>query len=67
MYFVAFNRLDTSRASSFGGIGHIPWMTIMDYCDRVGIHDQEQRDDMEYHINALDAAYQQWAAEKRKK
>lgn len=33
----------------------------MDYCDRMGIDDQEQRDDMEYHIVELDRVYQEWA------
>lgn len=39
----------------------------MDYCDRTGIRDQEQRDDMEYHINALDSVYHEWIASKRGK
>jgi len=38
----------------------------MDYCDRLGITDQDQRDDMEYHINELDSAYREWAEAKRK-
>lgn len=67
IYLMAFFRLDTNRSSSFGGVGSIPWMAIMDYCDRVGITDEEQREDMEHHIYALDSAYQEWAEAQRKK
>jgi len=67
LYLMAFHRLDTCRNASFSGIGNISWAAIMDYCDRTGIRDQEQRDDMEYHINALDSVYQEWIASKRKK
>ncbi|WP_097105783.1 phage tail assembly chaperone [Nitrosomonas ureae] len=66
LFLVAFHRLDTCRTASFGGIGSISWMTIMEYCDRIGITDQSQRDDMEYHINELDSAYREWAEAKRK-
>jgi hypothetical protein len=66
LFLTAFFRLDKCRTASFGGIGDIPWAAIMDYCDRLDINDQEQRDDMEHHINELDQAYREWANSQRK-
>lgn len=67
MYLMAFYRLDTCRNQTMSGMGAISWMMIMEYCDRLGIDEEEQRDDMEHHIGALDTAYQEWANSQRKK
>lgn len=66
MYLTAYYRLDTCRSASFGSIGNISWVAIMDYCDRLEIFDEEQREDMEHHISVLDSAYQEWAEGQRK-
>lgn len=36
----------------------------MEYCDRIGISDLDQREDMEHFVRQMDAAYQDWAAAK---
>lgn len=66
IYIEAFDRLGTCRQIGFGGVGQISWFQIQEYCDRTGITDEEQREDMEYHINALDAAYIDWYSSKNK-
>ena len=67
MFMEAFERLNTGRPVGFGGLGRISWRDIQEYCDRTGITDEEQRDDMEYQINALDAAYLDWWESTNKK
>lgn len=51
----AFMDLDSSRPVGFG-LAPIPWLTIHDYCDRLGL-EEEQREDMHYHIDAMDTAF----------
>lgn len=55
LYYEAFWCLTTCRSLGMG-IGPIPWTAVMEYCDRYQIED-DQRDDMVYHINQMDDAY----------
>ena len=52
-----------SRSASFG-IGPIDWKTIEDYCDRIGV-DDDQREAMHHHIRAMDDAFVEFKSRKK--
>ncbi len=47
--------LEASRQVGMGA-GPIWWNTIQDYCERMGL-DEEQTEAMHVHVKALDGAY----------
>lgn len=55
MYLAAFFRLSGGRPVGMN-LGAISWMMIEEYCDRIGVH-QEQRELMHHHIGRMDKAY----------
>ncbi len=57
LYLGAFLDLDQDRPVGFG-LAPIPWGTVFDYCARLDIVG-EQREDLLYHVKALDAVYRQ--------
>lgn len=62
LYLQAFQDLDSSRLNGMS-MGRIPWVTIYDYCDRIGVIG-DQRTDLIYCIQALDVWYVNWHREK---
>ncbi len=63
LYMQAFMDLDGSRLSGME-MGRIPWLTIFDYCDRIEVTG-DQRTDLIYCVQALDAWYVGWHKEKK--
>lgn len=63
-YFTAFLELTSCRTIGFG-VGPIPWLAIIKYCE---IHEVEgdQRDDLIYHVQVLDGVYLDWENKKAK-
>jgi hypothetical protein len=64
LFYGAFFDLASCRTSGMGE-GPIPWSAIRDYCVTFEI-EGEQREDMFYHVRALDVAYLERQAEKHK-
>lgn len=62
LYMQAFLDLDSSRLSGMS-MGRIPWLTIYDYCDRIGVIG-DQRIDLIYCVQSLDDWYVEWHKEK---
>lgn len=65
LYYSAFMDLTTCRGHSYGTEGAISYLHISEYCM---VHDiwGEQRDDMIYHMQHMDAAYLQYKGNKLK-
>jgi len=55
LFYVAFMDLTTCRSVGFGE-GPIPWDKTSEWCDRNDL-DDEQREDMHFHITRLDTVY----------
>lgn len=64
LYYGAFFDLHTCRPLGMAE-GAIRWMDIHDYCDRLGVS-EDQREDMHYHIRVMDNAYLEWRGKKVK-
>lgn len=64
LYYNAFQDLSSSRQTGFG-IGPISWQAINDYCLTYEIED-EQREDMFYHVVHMDAVYREHVEKKQK-
>lgn len=62
LFMQAFQDLDTSRLNGMS-IGRIPWVQIFDYCDRIEVIG-EQKDDVIYHVQAMDEWYVAWVRKK---
>lgn len=64
-YYAAFLELTSCRFLGFGE-GPISYLSIQNYCE---IHEVEgeQRDDLVYHIQQMDAAYLKWRASQLEK
>ncbi len=62
LYMQTFMDLDGSRINGMS-MGRIPWLTIDDYCERIGVVG-DQRTDLIYCVQALDAWYVDWHREK---
>jgi hypothetical protein len=65
LFYMAFLDLTSCRALGYAQ-GPIPWLAIHHYCEAHGIED-EQREDVFYHVARLDKVYLDWSAEKAKK
>lgn len=65
LYYEAFQRLTTSRAFGMGAVGPIPYSAISGYCKDEGFVGEE-RSDIFYHVERLDAAYMEWQTAKLK-
>lgn len=65
LFYTAFMDLTSCRALGYAQ-GPIPWLAIHHYCEAHEIED-EQREDMFYHVSRLDKTYLDWSAEKAKK
>lgn len=59
LYYNAFGALTTCRM--LGGVlpGAIPWSAIDHYCTVMQI-EEEQREDLFYHVERLDKSYLDW-------
>lgn len=64
LYFSAFLDLMTSRGGT--GDGPISWLTVMQYA-RAYEFDEEQTNDLIYHISRMDQAHMKWIREKAPK
>lgn len=62
LYLDAFLDLNTCRSVGMAE-GPIPWSAIMDYCQAYEI-DGETRDNVMYHVRALDVVYMDHRAKK---
>lgn len=58
LFMQAFTDLDSSRMMSMQ-VGRIPWATIYDYCERIGVSG-EQREDVIFQVQAMDVWYINW-------
>ncbi len=56
--------LDSSRAMGMQE-GRIPWLVICEYCDKIGVTDEDQRDDVIFLVQTLDKFYMSWLENKR--
>lgn len=66
VFLVGFLDLTGSRQLGMGGSGPIPWAAVREYCLLTDL-DEDQMDDMHYHIGRLDAVWQNYQAQKEKK
>lgn len=64
LYFQAY--LDLMTARSGLGDGPISWTAIAEYA-KVNEFDDEQREDLQYHVTMMDAAHTKWARSKQPK
>ena len=62
LYMQAFLDLDSSRINGMS-MGRISWLTIDDYCKRIGVVG-DQRIDLIYCVQGLDNWYVGWHREK---
>ena len=57
--------LDLSSCRTMGmAPGPIPWNAVHDYCDRLEL-DEEDREDMHFHVTRMDQVYLDHVAQKR--
>ena len=63
LYFQAFFDLDAERKHDFG-LAPIPRSVIVAYCDELEL-DDEQREDMLFHVREMDKAHLKRLDEKR--
>jgi hypothetical protein len=63
MYYQAFMDLTSCRGQGYGTEGPISWLTIAEYADRCGF-EGEQRDDLFYFVQKLDAVYLKFKGDK---
>ena len=63
LFYMAFMDLTSCRGQGYGTEGPIGWLQISDYCFIHGIIG-EQRDDLIYHVQHLDAEYLKIKAKK---
>lgn len=63
LYYLAWVELDSTRTVAMAE-GQIPTSAIQDFCVWYDI-DGEQREDLLFHVRALDNAYLEWRASKR--
>ena len=61
----AFFQLSSTRINAGFGLGEISWLSIQEYCDRMGFSDSLRRDMLHY-IPQMDVAYLQYMAKKQK-
>lgn len=59
MYWEAFSKLGSCRQIGMG-IGPVPWTAIEAWADAHG-YDDDHREDLHYHVEALDAVYMKHA------
>lgn len=64
MYMDAFNRLSTCRQLGMG-VGPIPWTAIGLYAVQAEL-DTDHTDKLYYYIEAMDAAFLKWSADRNK-
>lgn len=62
LYYNGFHDLSASRMTGFG-LGPIWWSTIQQYCDSLGLS-EEQTETMHHHIREMDTAYLKHMAKK---
>lgn len=55
LYWIAFWELCSCRPSAFD-IGEIPWTAVQHYADDLEL-DEEQTEDLHYHVQAMDRVY----------
>lgn len=65
LFYVAFLDLTSCRTLGYAQ-GPIPWLAIHHYCEAHGIED-EQREDIFYHVSRLDKVYLDWSTENTKR
>ena len=66
LFLDAFFVLDTDRSYTMGGPGPIPWSCMRAYADEYKIYGS-QREDLYFHVRALDLVYLKHEAAKRPK
>jgi hypothetical protein len=62
LFYISFLDLTSCRALGYSQ-GPIPWLAIHHYCEAHGIED-EQREDVFFHVARLDKVYLDWSAKK---
>lgn len=65
LFYTAFMCLTTCRGTGYSTEGAIGWLAINAYCHECEIFD-EQREDLFYHVQHMDAAYLNYKAKKLK-
>jgi hypothetical protein len=66
LYFLAYLELATCRPTSFGDDAPIPWLAVENWALSNGL-DEEQRDDLHFHVAAMDGAHLGHKASRRDK
>lgn len=64
-YYRAFLDLTSSRPVHFGGIGHLPWSVIFNYCTAYGVKSDDIEDSI-YIISKMDEAFVKFQYDKSK-
>lgn len=63
LFYLAFMDLTSCRGQGYGTEGPISWLTIDDYAARCG-YLGEQREDLIYHMQRMDAEYLKYKTKK---
>lgn len=57
LYWNAFRSLSTCRQAIYNTEGPIPWNILQEYCDRIGIEDEDDREYFIELIGQMDITY----------
>lgn len=63
LFYKAFLDLTSCRGNGYGTEGPIPWDKIVQWAEKYEL-DEEQEDDLHYHIQMLDEVYLKFKAKK---
>jgi hypothetical protein len=63
LYYGAFMDLTSCRGTGYGTEGPIPWDKVVQWAEKYGL-DEEQEDDLVYHIPQMDEVYLKFKAKK---
>jgi hypothetical protein len=65
-YFEAFADLNTCRGPAAQGVGPIPWLAAMAYCDQRGVDDVDDRAELWVYVRAMDSVFTGFVQDKIK-
>ena len=65
LYFAAFIELNTCRSTGWSA-GPIPSWCIDEFCNRNDLEEEEEVEDMHYHMRMMDQAFLKYSARKNK-
>ncbi len=65
-YFSAYSDLETDRQISMGGVGAVPWNSIIKWCNFHGVHDIYEIEILTRYIRSMEKAEYQFRDKKAK-